>query len=776
MQNNTAFSKITVDTGARNRERFNLSHNVFTSASFGDVQPLQCKLLVPNTKATCSVSSLVRMSAMVSPTYGDMKFKVWHHFVGMSDLLRSFSKFLVGEPYGSASGVRVQQYVPRMRLCDLSAAALIGSRLTFYAFKPTADNPTPNYDAVSRQNTWLLDSPTGPYAAGLAATLVSSNFLANVGYQDARFPGYNGTFIAPRLFAPALPTNLVPTGVIYNSSTGIIENGFGEVKDSVGKVVWEPVPLESADMVFIVQVDNLPYAYPITQSDPNPPTFSTGYIAIAVRLSAFGKRIRKALIGCGYQLNFKETTSVSVLPLMAYYKAYFDTFGLCLYDNYESSNADVLLKQYDAGTNNFDFGNVNFCRFLYDLGNAFVTDEQDFISAHQRTDAVSTGSTGFVNNIVLDPNYNGQVPASNIGQDANTDNEYNGVKPTTNHVFIDKVNHSEVSAELLKILYKWTNRNTVAGRRIAELLRAAGYGKYVDEQKSNFIGYSSVQIDVSDVNATADAFNSESNTGSMLGEYAGKGVGFDERQGRKNFTYENNEFGFWVTLAALVPNSGYCQGVDPCVYDVERYDYYTGDYDGVGMEYSRKSLLVGSTDWESSFVAGSQPTAESFGLVPRYSRYKVAQNKCNGDFSLRGVRDGYLPYMLDKFIEVGNQAVDFVGTDSQTGVNVYRSLRGLEVGDLPLAGNAWRYNSRYPWLNNFDRIFAAYYSDKMAQLRAETVVSLLPYYEFTYNEYDGFIVLNGIDLTIWSPMLPIADSYGTTDENDGKGDTSFGKA
>lgn len=46
-----------------------------------------------------------------------------------------------------------------------------------------------------------------------------------------------------------------------------------------------------------------------------------------------------------------------------------------------------------------------------------------------------------------------------------------------------------------------------------------------------------------------------------------------------------------------------------------------------------------------------------FGFVPRYSGYKVARNVSNGGFSLRSSRDIFQPYMLDKFIGVGERVI-----------------------------------------------------------------------------------------------------------------------
>ena len=428
MKTNTSFSNITIDSGNAKRERFPLTHSVNTTASFGETQPACVRLLVPNSKTVGGCDSLVRLAPMVAPTFGDMRLKVWHHFVGMSDLLRSFSKFMAQQPYGVVDGVRKQEYLPRLPLRVLSCLALFGCRVTVYKLNSsTGHYILPKYDDNDAQ---VLD-----------AFFHTKNWFSYINYEDSRFPGYAGCMVSPRFFDDNLPTNLIPCGNhITTDSSSVLDafdySGNAERMEEFGD---EIVPLDKADLVFnrgitAVGVD-------------------IGEIAIAVRLSAFGKRIRKILLACGYQLNFTSATPVRIMEIMAYYKAYFDTFGLCLYQNYESTNANILLQSFDMGNNLFDLGNATFCKFVTDLGNCFVTDEQDFISAHQKTDAVSSRQMGFVNNIVLAPNYAGQNLVPALNQDSTSGVEYDAVRAVTDHVFINQVNHTDVSAIQHQPLY-----------------------------------------------------------------------------------------------------------------------------------------------------------------------------------------------------------------------------------------------------------------------------------------------------------------------------------
>lgn len=775
-KNNTQFNRINIETPDKTKTKLPWSRNFFTTSSFGECVPLQVKKILAHSKTVCGTDQLLRLSPMVLPTYGDVKLKIWHNFVGMSDLIRSYTKFVTGQPYSTTQGVRTQTYKPRMKLSDISSLILIGCKFTIYDYD-TINGTELTPDA--RATNWRLyetnDSVDNLYRkAEIVTQLLSQGYLGSVTYEDARFPSYRGIMVSPRMFNENAPTNLVPCAnqnIVAGSQDPDTQvwtanpdcDLFGTTYADDGVIKSAEVPLNKADFVFTRNIG--------TEQNPS-------FVAFAVRLSSFGTRLYKILKACGFEVNFADNESyLDILPLFAYYKTYFDSFGLCLYQNYESTNAAYLLNQYDnANSTVFDLGNTEFMRFIYDLGNTYVADVQDFISAHQRTDAVSTNSEGFIKNIVLDPNYNGQDLTDNISQFPNPQSEYPNVTMVTNHVFIDKVNHSEVSAELLKRLYKFTNRNTIAGRRIAELLRAAGYGAYVDEQKSSFIGYSEVQVSVSDINATADSYNTPDQKGSILGEYVGKGIGYNEKVSQKKFVYENEEVGYWITMVAVVPSAGYTQSLDPLLYCTEREEEYQREMDGLGQEFTRKNVLVGGPSWyHRNAFNDKNAFRDSFGLVPRETRYKVAHQLVSGDFALRSTRDGYLPFSVDKFIDVGNrEVVQKYPEQPLPNMRFFTARTNFNMTDVPIAGNTWRFNARYPWLNNFNRIFASM-PDEVAQRLDLGDEGSLIMYELTHRVYDGFILLGRFDMDAFSPVLAIADSYGTMDE-DGKSNTSMTKA
>ena len=134
MQTNKAFNNITIDSANRKKASFHAPFDVNTTFGFGDIQPLQCKLCVPNSKVSFTMASIVRLAPMVAPTFTRMKYKTWTSFVGMSDLLKNFENFILKRPRSSATAgsIVTSQSVPKIPLGVLSCFILAGSRVSVY--------------------------------------------------------------------------------------------------------------------------------------------------------------------------------------------------------------------------------------------------------------------------------------------------------------------------------------------------------------------------------------------------------------------------------------------------------------------------------------------------------------------------------------------------------------------------------------------------------------------------------------------------------------------
>lgn len=319
MKTNAAFNKITIDSANRPKVRIPLSHDVNTTASIGDVQPLLCRQLIPKSKTSLSMRHLIRLDPMVAPTYGRLKVKCWSHFVGLSDLLpRSVPAMLTKAPVakGTLNSVpSVPTELPNITLCDLAASILVGAQFTVYFHTPTstegADSSLTNWRTYSYSDTATAVTDFKAWIASHLVFGVSNGFV-----------GYNGGSVDLSALGAQFGNTAVYIPINSSGTNNVsgVPNRFFVPPNYLSENSWDYVPLNSADYVLRTSFTNGSNSYEI---------------AFATRLSAFGKRMRKILIGLGYQPNLSDgATQVDATPLFAYYKAYWDTFGLTLYDNW----------------------------------------------------------------------------------------------------------------------------------------------------------------------------------------------------------------------------------------------------------------------------------------------------------------------------------------------------------------------------------------------------------------------------------------------------------
>ena len=737
--NNQKLPEIAMSKSGHKRSRFNFSHDVNTTADFGSVQPAQVRSVVPYSKMSVSTRSLTRLAPMVAPAFGRLKLKLYHEFVAMKDICRSFDAVMSQTPQYSVSdgSVSYKSTFPNINLKLLTFLTLIGAKVTLYKLDGLGGYVS--FDQNS--NASVVTEFTTAANSYLGIGYISSDQVTgNTG--DTRMVITGAQFGTSKLNVPLC--NAADTfdvnGINYNRQ---IDLGYVNLSGQNGN---NAVPLESADYVFEFDAQD-------------------GKIfAAAFRLSSVGKRLRKIFIGCGYQMDLGAGPNVNLLPLFAYFKAYWNLFGLTQWQNWETTSLskliDFLVANDISGFVNANFSDATFgtefvalwMAFVRDLCFTFYTDNVDYVSSHLPSTAISptTADMPFVDV----NNADNVTEVDNAGAaDGTPSSAVNG------HSFISQLEHGELDSEYLKRLYKWTNRNTVIGRKIGEILRAQGLGKYVDSCKTDFIGYTDDYITISDVVSTADT----GSTGKLLGEYGGRGLQLTEG---KTFTYETDEFGYWITLMVVVPECGYMQQLDPSVLALKKFDLPNPEFDSMGYEARSKRIVQGARDWNYSKNANGVLDA-TFGYAPRYFGFKFSPNVNNGDVTLRGTRDNYLPYTLDKFIDMGSPRLV-----SKTGLVQYKYERQLTPNDLPIAGNAYRFVGRYPWLGNFNRIFANVGEPLSGHAIHFADASLDWWFA---NNYDNFLISSVFNVIGWCPMIAVEDSFETEDE-EGKSDMKVNKA
>lgn len=756
-------SKIPVGGADRSRARFNFAHDINTTCGFGEIQPILGRLTPADSKTTLDFKSLVRLAPMIAPTFGRMHFKTWTQFIPCSDVSKNFDGMMSQTNVTRPAGTFVPQSMAHIPLSILSTFCFIGADVTVYFDELALSSGTgihAPYIATSRQEMMdffgVSDAKQVPPLLGFTWQNSSTDSYA-VNYNGYKAWYFNlGKLVSSHYAAEFyVPTALSKPLSDSTSLEQLIDSPYTQGTNLTGKV---HVSLESADYVYSFD-------------------FRGKSVHLAFNFSSFGKRFAKQIKGLGYQVDLTaHEVDVSLLPLFAEFLSYYEIFAPQLYENWENTATANLITFCDNSfggnalvTGDPDCANLftrsdwqHYLRdWILEMSTMYVTESQDWVSSHTEEMLISPSSAGALRFYDFDGALvdNIQVPSK--------DGEQN--LPSS----IKDIVHGVWDEEFLKRALRWTNINTVAGKKVADLLRAQGLGDYVDSHKSHFIGYTEQLINITDVVSTSDTFkpatDTESASGSLLGEYGGRGLSFNESQ---NFVYENNQIGFVITLCAIVPESGYSQGVDHSLKSIDKFSFYNREFDALGMDLTPKYEICSARDWSTDQTIESLETHSSFGFTPRMSGFKVANNVVNGDFSLRSTRSAYLPYTLDKYIALGEKFVNLISDNSKVKYGVYDLL-----SKIPVAGVVWRYPSRYPWLANLQRIFANMQTDpKEWQLYSDFFgEQAQAKWLYCSTDVDNFLVHIVCNLQQFAPMLPIERTFGTTDDNN-SGNTEMEKA
>lgn len=770
----TNLGSVAIGAEGFKHKKIPLNRNIYGSCGFGEVNVHQLLQVDADEKTMLSNEVLLYLANIVSPTYGHVAFKFWNYFVAFSDLFKNYGPFLSQTNVKRSGGLFVPTQLPYMPKCLLLCAMLQGAHMSVYEVRTNsageriyehpvaaAGNSSEMANIASFYNTvdqFLNGYLRGAYQNkwGFDSLAIDCRALVDFGYNGGTAPG---SYIDHMWIELSNPTAW---------SICSVEDANGYNIGQENGIDIEPVTVDGAD--FAIERS---FTY----------NNQTRTFLFAFRLHAFGARLYKTFKGTELQDDWTSDQPVSLAPLFAVYKAYFDSFGLLLYTNFENTALADLLSLYDEyNVADMSFGLVthfnssttanyarlsgSFQRFLDELGSMWVTSSQDFESAHTKTIGISPkvdgGNSSWAGTFISTNSTNtGKAPGS-AHLSIPSQNDETSNFGDNQHAFINNVFHGQLDSELLKKLYQVTNRNTIAGKRIEALLRSQGLGKWVDHQKPRFIAYEEIPVDFSKILSQADTLNGKD--GAMLGDRGGYGQGY--KYGKK-FFFHNDENGFIVTLCAVVPDSGLTQCENVAYSCIKKLDFYHKDYDGMGMEISRIKQIVGSMPIVCDGSSRKNVTEQGFGYIPRESKFKVVQNILNGNFARHSRRDYFLTYCMDKLINIGDvETLDVKDvTASGTGIR-YKQMTCFEAfppSQLPLAGLAWRYPTRFPWLGLFTRIFAST-GDNIRRYKSANVAKLATMWEFCNNEDDPFFYLSTQRGCKMSPKLPITDSFETREE------------
>lgn len=659
---------------APKRSEFDLTHDVNTTSDFGFCQPLMVRPLIPKSTFEVSVDSFVRTSPLVVPTFGRINVKQYHRFVPTSELYKPFENLLSGQQYDGSGSNYVPSTVPTATLSQLSRIMLSYCKATVY---------------VTTGATTTTDYVTG-------MTLASASQLTRVQSIMGTSTG-NTSYISAQ----------------WKALKELALNNYAASNK-------DHVTLDGADFIF----------------NMNDTATATTRYTFCVKATTSAKNIRKILLGAGYQIDLFDDTSVSLLPIFAYYKAYFDTMYPKRFISWTNTNCYKIIQMMSESNSAFNTlitnaTNVAYVKgFFDDLSKCYATFDMDFLGAHVATPSVEPIAS------TLKYVAPGSDAAGTTTELSLTSSSYSLPSQTT-------VNASNpidaVRLKLLNTLYKTINKHTAIGAKIADYMKLHFNADLEINHDSSYIGSSVFNVNVGDVMNTTDA-------GSMpLGDYAGKAIGSDNSQ---TFKFTTDCHGYWVTLMCIVPQSNYNQGLDPTLLARTRYEQYQGEFDGLGMEVTPKSCVI--TNGDVAGLSSQMNTKKAFGYSPRYTSFKIANNVLSGDMSRRGTRDSLAAYTLDKTITRSD--VRFEELDGNTYKEVY--FENPEINSI-VAGTPWRFCGLYNWLSNYNRIF---YNTDEPNVAIDSVSDV--------SSDDNFLVHNIINAKMYAPMLSISESFDTDASDD----------
>lgn len=796
--------KVNLSNDQNKKSYFPISVDSSTTMNFGEVLPNFCHEVVPQTHCKIDVSSGVRFAPLSLPTFGKCYLKNYTFVHKLSDLYPPFNDLLAKTPFTGSSGLTyTPSQVPSIPAWLLWLSVLSNCEFSFYRCDLTKVRKAGLSD--TNQPFVYSDIPYFP-VSNVRPAYTSSENLSNkeLSYSLIRMLTYFLSQGSPHLLNF---NGFGSTAVLYDNYVGTFSESstawpfydlltmdnyglncgsvyrpcYDSISGSTGVLSDSRITLDSADFVVGLSSGNstpsavIPglgyYTQPSTGPlNPVDPDFGSGLyfntlsatgssgndVIIAIRLTDSGKFLRKIFMGLGYQIA-PVNRQVSLLPLFAYFRSYFETFAPKRFIKFGQSYfarfineivlsgrsaTQIITSGYNPINNVIGVPTVRWNNIIDDLLSCYYTKDTDYYSAQ---------IIGMIND------YGGYLVQEYIGVKNDFTPAVAGIasNPETNAApsldFVaDEIQHTQAQQNILSRLTQFVNRRSVVGGKIASLLKSV-FGisqKEVDDYNA-FVGSGQLDVYISDVFSMA-----ETQEGS-LGEYAGKA---STSGNLGSFSLDVDTHSLIINLSTLIPRTQYVQGFNPSLDHINGSDFYNPMFDGLTLLPTRKTTLY-SPQWLIPYdEIGSK---SSFGNIPVYSEYKTKSSGIlNGDLSLRSTRNSYDSFTMDEIIS--DFSID-EPSSSKDGTGVYKVIQYDPSGLV--AGTMWRYLGRWLWLGRFDRIFLnnrINYQGFMSELTDNEDAPFRTTRNIGRTD-DNLIVHNIIDIVMNSPMIPLAGSWMTDD-------------
>lgn len=766
----------------KKREKFSTNFDNSTTSNVGNIQPTMCREMVPGSKMSVGIESLVRLASMPLPSFGRVSLRHNHVFVPIQELWQPFDAMLAGQHYRAANENFIPTRVPGFQLASLLPYFLAYSDITIApagslnnplvidrAYIPYYDKPGGNVVGKQlafetegyTQNRVMYDQMKKIQDAINEILFYSSYLWPYAGdgdnYEDGFFPfgaGSRGSDDYGVILAGDFHIS-ISHGLITDGDPGVIldfkylENAAAGTTLHDGNVIYDPdaapISPEGADLIFTI-----------------------GNWALLLKFKAPLKRLRTIFIGLGYQFSPYNGVEMSILKLLAYYKGWFALFRPDREKSFVDTNCYQLIKMLSEHNGHNVVATSVGGTSLRDLFFSFIDDlmhdcyyylPMDYFGMGTVTPQQPNSERDFY---ISTPTGDGtSASALILGSDHGVSGSHDDVSVYSNT--LTNGNLSPIAMRLAQRLLTFANKNTVVGRSIRNYLKVH-YGVAdvdpIDSGEVIRIGSSRVEVKISDVMSTAE------NSQGYLGEYGGKGIGYNKSD---KFDFSTDKFGYWITYTVIVPESGYYQGYLKENRHLDRYEFFMPEWDAMGYQTVERGEIMDSYDFNNGLDPSDDRSwnprhqfdrTGAFSLVPRYSEYKVGRNIVNGDLSIPGLKNSMSPYTLDRRIPSGLYSSELM--------KHFVPVTVWDDNNVPL-----KYEPEFGGVQLLrpDFIPTVVYDDFRRIDPTDHLGQYNRIFNYGLNDLDHFIIHNMFDVTVVAPMKSLSTSFDTYGEED---DTSIG--
>lgn len=370
-----------------------------------------------------------------------------------------------------------------------------------------------------------------------------------------------------------------------------------------------------------------------------------------IQLTSLGRYWLRIFNSLGYSWNWlawpNAHKSVEIVSLGCFFKAYLDFFVPSQYQNAHPISAFL---------NSLDSSQGNIQQLLMDVIKKFpcAYDSDYFTSAWSTFDSQIPQDGNYA------PNPFSPLFTDNLGR-PNNDDVYNEEKvfdtASTGPVleqYLGETTLTSFGLRVLRAVDNYLTRNNWAGSRAVERILAR-FGVKVPEFRYNYTEYcgsDASEFNISDVTNLTESHDFD------LGSYAGK---MWNQNLSKQFVYDAKEPGLFIIIHAIMPAIDYYQGTDRLHLCLNRFDWYTQEFDSIGNDaipvaeiYDDFGIGVDNAQIASeveidTLTTGDNPNLPKkiFGFLPRYTHFKVPRGWLTGAYrvpSLRMEIDGFNLY------------------------------------------------------------------------------------------------------------------------------------